>query len=289
MSDSNLSLRRPLSWEEASGIEIVPMILYRGGVAVNGFHSTRALPFYTWWWLLEGHLRVEAAGSTLHLKPGRWIFIPAGMKRTQQFTRESRIISINFSACWASGLPILILPEPLTGGEEAGLRPLAEEVCTHSGGGIRSGRIPLHKHRTTIGEMLNLRASLACFVNALIHHASLHGGRLNEAIVGDQRLEGVLWSLREKLQAGPLPYEEWERQTGLGRSQIDRLARNAVGMSLHAYRDRLLAAEACRRLTAQSLVKQVAEDLGFVDTAHFCRWMRRHTGRSPAGFRAGHF
>lgn len=283
-------LQSRLPWADVRGIAVSPAICYQGEVAAVGRNITAANPFYSWWWLLEGEVRVEAAGEVFRVPAGRWILIPWGTRRHQQFSPGSRIISINFSASWATGVPLLVLPRPILRVGEEALKVLAQAVSAASGGDGERNHASLYRREISIGQSLDLTAALARFIKALFLEATETGeGRISEPVVSDGRLEQVLWHLQTSLQAGPLPFPRWEEQTGLSRSQLDRLSRELLGTSLHRYRDRILTAEACRRLAAQVQVKQVAQDLGFVDTAHFCRWVRRHTGHTPAEIRLGHF
>jgi len=279
-------------WKETMGILVEPMIIYRNAVSPGGLNSQRALPFYTWWWLESGRVEVEACGRLWKVHPGQWILIPAGLMRTQEFDPTSRIISINFLASWGDRLPLLGLSEPLIGegSRTAHLHHLAEAVCRVLEGADEPPSRQRHGAHLTIREALRFRARLSEFVSSLLEYAADHGGKWIDRFASEPRLEHVLESIRRHVQAGPLPFEQWQRETSLGRSQIERLARQHFRMSLAAYRDRLLTAEACRRLASRDLlIKQIAADLGFVDVAHFCRWFRGRTRQSPGEFRKSHF
>ncbi len=274
------------------GILIEPMIIYRSAVSPSGLASRRALPFYTWWWLESGNVVVEANNKLQTVQPGQWILIPAGLMRVQNFEPGSTIISINVLASWGNRLPLLTLAEPLVGdgNRTPQLWQRAEAVCQvleDSGDTVRSGRSGAS---LTVHDALRFRARLSEFVSTLLDYAADHGGKWTDRSVSDPRLEQVLESIRKHLKAGPLPFELWQQETHLGRSQLERLARQHFQMSLATYRDRLLTAEVCRRLSSREvLVKQIAADLGFVDVAHFCRWLRRQIGQSPGEFRKSHF
>ena len=99
---------------------------------------------------------------------------------------------------------------------------------------------------------------------------------------GDTRLDVVLDQLAGRARAGPLPFVAWKQMTGLGRQQLDRLACLHLGCRLREHRDKVLLAEVHHRLAADhSSIKLHAFELGFVDTAHFCRWVKRQSGLSP--------
>lgn len=261
------------------------MVIYRGEVTSRWGAYTH--PYYTWWWLESGSVRLETPEATLHVCARQWIFIPTGTRRIQTFSAGSRIVSMNFFAHWPDGLPLLFLPRPLIANEEAcpALRKLAAQVCTVLEQN-QGGENHFHRMNLTMPELLAVKSGLYRFVNTLFGYAAGQGGSVTHTSNEDSRLAKVLNSIQSDLRAGPLPFSQWHEQTGLGRSQLENLARKHLRMSLAAYRNRLLIAEACRRLGANAaLIKEVADALGFVDTSHFSRWLRQHTGRSPTDFR----
>ena len=76
-------------------------------------------------------------------------------------------------------------------------------------------------------------------------------------------------------------------QLGLSIGQLSRICREVLGQSsLHVLNDRLIQ-EAQRGLVYTGLsIKQLADELGFVDDAYFSRFFRKHTGLSPRDYRA---
>lgn len=283
-----LWLSSQYSWKEVESIQISPMVIYRGKVASR--YGAYTHPYYTWWWIAAGSVKLEIPRNTLHIDAGRWVFIPVGTRRIQRFSEDCRLISVNFFAQWPNGLPLLSLSQPVIGDEAScpALRKLATRICTVLEQN-QGGENHLRNMKLTIPEVLAVKSGLYNFVNTLFEYIATQGGNATIASQEDPRLAMVLDWIQANMRAGPLPFEEWRQQTGLGRSQLENLSRHHLRMSLSTYRNQLLVAEACRRLGIHSvLVKQVAEELGFVDSSHFCRWLRKHTGRSPADFRNQH-
>ncbi len=271
-------------WEEGDAIRIAPVVVYHDAVSMLSAEYTH--PYYTWWWLESGSLRLEAAGETNVIGPQHSIFIPSGLRRAHHFAPGSRLISINFFAHWPHGLPVLSLPHPVFGEGAAAvaLRRLALRVCAVLKRSRSQERL-LHRRAWSLADLLDLKAAMIRFVNQLFGELARHGGVVTTLRPGDARLAYVLGEIQTHLRAGPLPFEAWRRETGLGRSQLENLGRKHLQMTLAAYRNQLLMAEACRRLVAPcGSVKEIAAALGFVDSSHFCRWLRQQTGRTPGDF-----
>lgn len=276
------------SWNEVEGIQISPMVIYQGKVVSRWGAYTH--PYYTWWWFDSGEVKLETPGETFHVRAGEWVFIPSNIRRVQTFAADSRIISMNFFAHWPNGLPLLFLPYPIMGDEDTcpPLRRLASRVCTALKKN-KDGEYHLSRMNLTLPEVLAVKSRLNEFVNVLFEYAASNEGTMTMTTHEDPRLAQVLNWIQENPGIGPLPFDKWREQIGLGRSQLENLARKYLKMSLVMYRNRLLAAEACRRLGVHAaLVKQVASDLGFVDSSHFCRWLQQQTGRNPGDFRNHH-
>ena len=68
---------------------------------------------------------------------------------------------------------------------------------------------------------------------------------------------------------------------------MNRLARQNTGLSAKQLIDERVVLEAKRQLShADASVAEVAELLGFDDASNFSSYFRRHTGTTPATFRA---
>jgi transcriptional regulator GlxA family with amidase domain len=76
------------------------------------------------------------------------------------------------------------------------------------------------------------------------------------------------------------------RESGLGRSQLDRLFFQAFGISTRAYwnRRKLDSANALLATTANP-IKEIAFRLGFRQASHFTRWYESLMGLTPNAYR----
>lgn len=276
-------------WRQIRGIEVEPIIIYRGSVEPSTRRMVTQRPYLTYWQVFRGSVRVTLGEVVREVGAGQWILTPAGPRREHHFSDDAEIISISFDARWPGGLPLLRLPQPLLGttaGQPA-LSAQAGIICDLIDHLRGPDRRSVQSLPYSLPQGLELRAALDGFVQEIVGVTVRYGGSLAGAGGDDARLDQILESMRAELRAGPLPYARWARETGLSRTQMDRLANAHLHVSLRRHRDRLLLAEACRLLSSDIVpVKEIASDLGFVDTAHFCRWLRQHTGHSPLTIRS---
>jgi AraC family transcriptional activator of pobA len=96
-------------------------------------------------------------------------------------------------------------------------------------------------------------------------------------------------ALMETHYADHWPVERYARQLGLSETSLNRLCRRLTGSTGFDLIQQRLALEARRRLMyLPGSVHGIASELGFKDSAYFCRFFRRHSGISPKGFRRRH-
>ncbi len=73
---------------------------------------------------------------------------------------------------------------------------------------------------------------------------------------------------------------------GMSASHLQARFREAVGMSPHQYliQQRMRAARH-RLVTTSDPIKQIADEVGYPNTEHFCRAFKKHSGHTAASFR----
>lgn len=75
---------------------------------------------------------------------------------------------------------------------------------------------------------------------------------------------------------------------GYQKDYLNRLFKQASGLTLREYRDTLLLRKAKNLLRENSKVSTVAGSLGFEDSNYFSRWFKRQTGMQPKAFQGSH-
>jgi AraC-like DNA-binding protein len=121
-------------------------------------------------------------------------------------------------------------------------------------------------------------------VSALIHTmlACLAEGRANGLSVPVQKALAYI----DVHLGEPLQIHDVAEYTGLSRSYFSRLFRSEIGQSPYDYILNVRITTAKDLLTGTTLsVAKVANRCGFVNTSHFVRLFREHTGQTPAAFR----
>jgi len=95
--------------------------------------------------------------------------------------------------------------------------------------------------------------------------------------------------LMESHYAHHWPVERYARQLRMSETSLNRICRRLTGGTGFDLVQQRLALEARRRLMhVQGSVSRIASELGFKDSAYFCRFFRRHAGFSPNEFRRRH-
>lgn len=256
---------------------VTAVVAYDQEVSVKGTDITVAPSFYSFWWVRQGWAKVDGEFGTRRTPAGQGLFLSAGVQRHQTFASDTMLLSLSFIIAWEDGQPFLDSRPPLAYRQDE-----REDLVSHAEAACRFGP---GRNLSTTG-WLNFQGPFYSFVNAAIQWATRKGFQILAPQEADPRLDGIIREVRHSPVAGPLPFERWQKMAGLSRSQINRLAREYLGESLHAYRDRNLVARLRQRLlTGTASIKELAAEHNFVDPAHLCHWLKRHTGATPTEIR----
>lgn len=262
--------------------------IYRGPVPKEGAHI-KAPPggnHYAWF-LLQGAVTVTSNGETATAHAGEWLIAYPGL-RTQQFTPDARIISVQFQAKWPDGCQLfeeglsLVIPDadcPQLKREALHLLKKLGPVLNAYPTKIR--HIPLSLETYLTMQHLGL-GFLAILARALLMRG-IAPPRVGKT---DERLLAIMHILnRWPLQ---LPLEK-ARLVKTGSMSADHLARRfkaAFGLSPRKYLENRRLDFARRMLTHSAMpAKEIASELGFTSLSDFSTWFKRHHGIAPNPFR----
>ena len=227
------------------------------------------------WLLRQGAVTVRHGAGRLIARAGQWVLIPAGMRRDQRFTADTRLLSVRFSAERRDGRPLLAAAgQPLVLAEAAvpELRPAGEAVVA---------TLPA----PGLAGACARAAALATFFARWLAVWDTNGMALADSD-GDPRLNAALEVLERHGRLAPAPWPELRAATRWSRAQCDRVFRSRLGISPAQWLDRRQRQRADALLADPALaVKTIAHRLGFSDPSHFARWYRRGAGIPPAAAR----
>lgn len=79
---------------------------------------------------------------------------------------------------------------------------------------------------------------------------------------------------------------ELATQLGYQHDYLNRIFKQATGLTLRQYRDAHLLERARRLLRERRKIGEVAAEVGFADQNYFARWFRKYTGLQPRTYQA---
>ncbi len=100
-------------------------------------------------------------------------------------------------------------------------------------------------------------------------------------------IPGFVRKFERMLQQSEEPLPEISglaHRMGYQTDYLNRIFKRATGQTLREYRDALVLKKAIRLLREQPRIKDVCEDLGFLDQNYFSRWFKKQTGLRPSSY-----
>lgn len=255
---------------------------YRDAIRKKHVGAWGYSPHTSAWLVLKGWSRIERKDGAAEAGPGEWLIAPPG-ERLQLASDDCKHLSIAFVARWAFGRELFPFACPLVlpGAEVPALRrlglPLAVETARRFPGSrheLPESSGPLHAH-------LHVAAGFYRWFEVLCT-ALQNRGILPELMEIDPRVEEAVKTLNQARTRMPGP-AELAGQAGLSASQLNRLFRKNLGITVREYCQRRKLAAARSLLSASgSRVKEIAFQLGFLSSPHFSRWFHLSTGMTPS-------
>lgn len=262
--------------------------IYRDRVPVEGANIV-ALPGgnHFAWFLEEGEATVTANRRTVTARAGQWLIAAPGA-RTQKFSADARIISIQFQAKWPDGCQLFEegLSLVVDDAEAPRLRTEALSVLEALEGvfdcyptKIRLVPIPVDTYLTMQHRGLGFIVELARVLLA----RGLAPSRVGQT---DERLLATLRTLEHWPLEAPLENLELVRSGALSLEHLSRKFKAAFGLSPRKYMENRRL-DFARRMLAHSPMptKEVASRLGFSSLSDFSTWFKRHHHVSPNQYR----
>ena len=243
---------------------------------------------YRVWLLLNGSVEVRRDRHVLRAGPGECMIPPHGVIQ-QKFSDDARILSLFFSCEWPTGENLF--------NEHRGVvfntkdfpdfskkaQELSDLVKTFS-------HVPTDIHFTEhsvpyIGY-LDLQRLFIEWLQVFAETLVALGYTYVQVDPIDKRLLQAVRGLKQTSLAVPFPADLIQQESGLGRSQLDRLFFQTFGMTTRSYwnRRKLESAKALLATTANP-IKEIGFRLGFKQASHFTKWFQILTELNPAAYR----
>ncbi|PWC36381.1 AraC family transcriptional regulator [Azospirillum sp. TSO35-2] len=143
---------------------------------------------------------------------------------------------------------------------------------------IRSAFLALHGGEGRLARDLAIDALAARLAGHLADTPERPRGRTEPAAARAR-------ALLHARMAEDVGLDELASAAGVDRFRLNRVFRDAFGLSPHAYLVRLRLRSARRGLAAGETPAAVAAEVGFADQSHLGRWFRRAYGLTPAAYR----
>ena len=255
---------------------------YRDRVEQKHVRHWNFSPHTSAWLVLKGWARVEKKEGAAEACKGNWLIAPPG-ERMQQASEDCELLSIAFLARWVFGRELFPMSYPITFSEREvpALRTLGLRLASDAERLFPHARHELPEHSGPTNAHLRLTAGFYAWFEVLGSALEKRGIK-PDFLELDPRVEEAVQILDRAEQRMPNPAEV-ARRIGLSPSQMNRLFRQELGITVHDYCQRRKRVAARTLLAAPgSTVKETAFQLGFLSSQHFSRWFRLGTGMTPS-------
>lgn len=242
-----------------------------------------------WVWLLrEGKVTITMGDRMWEAHAGQWLVSPHG-STVQHFSSDARILSIHFRCEWPTGENLFVQNDAVI--FEAKDYPVLERsgsrlerlVSRHFPG----VRIEFLQQETNYPVFLKMQQRFLQWLIDFFEVMTEQKRTLSRGGSGDERLWRAAEYLHTSPLDGPFPAEQLQRETSLGRAQLDRLFWKEFGTTTREYWERLKQESATASLESTSMsIKEIGYRLGFKQPSHFTKWFTRRTGKTPQHCRA---
>ncbi len=224
----------------------------------------------------QGEAQVMLDGDVARLHDGQFLFVPALVVHGFRFRKGSEGMVLSFPLSVAAGLQAASaeigrhLSRPFFGALDEGLLTLIGQLSDAFAG-----------HGAYRGPLL------AALSHALLTAlCELDRAASAETVGGSpQRLQRLAALVAAHMAEGWRP-GDYARALAITPGHLNRLCREAAGVSASRHIEGLVMAEACRLLAFTQLpVAEIGYRLGFHDPAHFSRRFRLLGGTTPSAYR----
>jgi AraC-like DNA-binding protein len=263
--------------------------IYDGRIhPVNQQRETDHSHGYWIWFVRRGSVEVKQGKAVLMAKAGKCLVSPRGHMQ-QSFSSDAHILSIHFGCEWPTGDGLFVDQSGCVfkSADYPDFANKAQEMAdfVKSYFPIES---PAHfgEGSITHSAFLRLQRYFIEWLEIFSRTLSAQGYTFSQVSSIDERLVRAVRCLKEASFDGNFPATLMQQETGLGRSQLDRLFSQTFGLSPRSYWiNRKLAIAKSLLTSTPKPIKEVGFRLGFKQASHFTAWFSERVGMAPMSYR----
>lgn len=243
-------------------------IFYGGNFAG---HWRRALPINRLIYIFDEApklSRITGEHQVFEMKPGRWLFIPAGHTAEHEQYNGLDLVSIHFHLMYYSN-PDLI---PISNDMYQGSAPELTEDFRKLTGEKPPG----------LADVLHLQSLLYHFLQPILRENQTH---LSQYFQSLQTFQPLFDLFRENPQRN-FSIDDMAKKMKMGKESFVKKFAAGMNISPKKFFNRLRAVNAAQQLnTSNATIREISETFGFANEFYFSRFIKQHLGMSPREWR----
>ncbi len=212
--------------------------------------------------------RITDEHQVFEMKPGHWLFIPAGHTAEHEQYKGLDLVSIHFNLMYYSNPDIIPISDDMHQGS-------APELC----GDFRKMTAD---EQPELSEVLHLHSLLYHFLMPILQQEQAH---LIQYFRGLQTFQPLL----DVFQREPQRYfsvDDMARMMRMGKESFVKKFTADMNIPPKKFFNRLRATNAAYQLRVSSAtVREISESFGFANEFYFSRFIKQHLGVSPREWR----
>lgn len=242
-------------------------------VYYGGFtgHWRRALPLNRFVYIFQGgtkESRISDPRQTFVMKPGYWLFIPAGHEVEHEQYDGLELISIHFTLTFYSNPGIISFCRDMYQGYAPEKMPEFRSLVF----GKRTGFL----------EVMRQQKLLCEFLLPVVEKEQEH---LEEHLKEQLMFRPLFDTFRQEPKRN-LSIDDMARIMKMGKESFIKQFTGKMAVSPKEFFNRIRATAAAQELiVSNATIREIAEEFGFTNEFYFSRFIKRHLGMSPREWR----
>ncbi len=262
--------------------------VYEGLVAADNMHTVSDHRHGYWVWLLrQGKVSLKMGKQVWNARVGQWMVSPHG-STIQDFSSDASILSVHFRCQWPTGENLFVEQDGLIleASDFPRLGRSASRLQSFVSRHFPGVRLELLQRSTDYPIFLKVQQRFLQWLIDFYDAMTEKKRTLSRGGGGDERLWRAAECLHTASLEHPFPTAQLQRETSLGRAQLDRLFLKEFGTTMREYWEQLRQEAAISSLeTSKMSIKEICYCLGFRQPSHFTKWFSRRMEVTPQDYR----